>query len=232
MLKSFSLLLLFIASQAVALGLLFWKPDGPLGGYLCISYALLYLVLLPLSLTDRLRFQPLRASHLRGIGTFLLLATGLSLLLSPLDWVDESVMEQFERITTTTWGAVAICVLGPVIEEVVFRGGVQQQLKRAGLSRFMAILITALLFGIIHGNWMQAVPAVVLGIALGAMYEKYGYSLVIPAHVLNNSLGFIEMKFPQFSDFIASQTPWVAFIAGVVLMGLSLPLFYNLFKQR
>ena len=69
-------------------------------------------------------------------------------------------------------------VVAPVIEESVFRGGVYRYLK-GRTSITLSLLISGLLFGMIHGN-LQSLPGLVaVGICLGLAYELSG-SLRVP----------------------------------------------------
>ena len=56
-------------------------------------------------------------------------------------------------------------VLPAVVEELVFRGAIMQSLRRFGDS--FALLISSLLFGIVHGNLVQAPMAFLSGMAIG-----------------------------------------------------------------
>lgn len=64
-------------------------------------------------------------------------------------------------------------VIGPLSEEVIFRGMVLNGYKRSG-NAFRAILLSALLFGLMHMNFNQAAYAVFLGIAMGILAEATG----------------------------------------------------------
>ena len=64
-----------------------------------------------------------------------------------------------------------VCLLGPLAEEVVFRGMIYGRLRRA-FSLVPSMLISALLFGIYHGNWVQGIYASVFGMILAYVYEK------------------------------------------------------------
>lgn len=78
------------------------------------------------------------------------------------------------------------CVLGPVAEELLFRGIVLRTL--APFGRKLAVIVSALLFGLFHGNLLQTPYAIVLGLVLG--YCALEYRLVWPMllHVGSNIL--------------------------------------------
>ncbi|MBQ8568314.1 MAG: CPBP family intramembrane metalloprotease [Oscillospiraceae bacterium] len=80
-----------------------------------------------------------------------------------------------------------VCFLGPVLEELLFRGIVLESMKKYN-ERF-AVVFSALIFGLMHGNIPQAVNGFVVGIVLGAVYVRSG-SLVPPCiiHIFMNTL--------------------------------------------
>ena len=84
---------------------------------------------------------------------------------------------------------LAILVIGalaPVGEELFFRGFMLTRLRRVW-SAGPAILVTAIAFGVIHGEWVHGVLAMGIGIYLGLVTERT--VSVIPAvicHVANN----------------------------------------------
>lgn len=93
--------------------------------------------------------------------------------------------------STTPLGlALAIVVVGllaPVGEELFFRGYMLTRLRQAW-SPGPAILVTAIAFGIIHGEWVHGLLAAGIGVYLGLVTERAGS--VVPAmicHAVNNT---------------------------------------------
>lgn len=80
-----------------------------------------------------------------------------------------------------------VCVVGPVAEEVLFRGFVHNALERI-LGVRLALVLGAALFGLLHGLPF-ALPLALLGLLFGWLRVRYG-SLAAPAlaHALHNSL--------------------------------------------
>lgn len=86
-------------------------------------------------------------------------------------------------------GMLAIGLVGPVAEEIVFRGAIEGHLLKKWKNPKWAILVSALLFGAIHFNPAQIPFAFLIGLLLGWLYYRSGsLLLVIIIHVLNNSL--------------------------------------------
>jgi membrane protease YdiL (CAAX protease family) len=100
----------------------------------------------------------------------------------------------------SAWGvALVVVTLTPLTEEVVWRGAVQQALKRLGIPRLAAIGCTAVLFALVHWNAvpdasrLSALPALaMLGFALGWLMERTG-RLIAPvvAHAAFNAANLL-----------------------------------------
>jgi len=67
---------------------------------------------------------------------------------------------------------LVIVIIAPIFEEIVFRGIILNDFKKA-VSVKSAIIIQALLFGVFHMNLLQGVYTFILGIVLGLVYVKY-----------------------------------------------------------
>ncbi len=102
-------------------------------------------------------------------------------------------------------------LLAPLFEELLFRGLIFTQLRRYG--RCFAILLTALLFGLMHTNVLQLIAAVLLGLLLAWIRESYGLPYAILLHISNNALAIL------FNNF-AGHT--IVSIASLLIMLLGL----------
>lgn len=74
---------------------------------------------------------------------------------------------------------VAAVILAPVGEEFLCRGIIMHYAKKVSGRFWIANMIQALLFGIMHMNIVQGTYAFVIGLVLGWLYERY-QTLVIP----------------------------------------------------
>ena len=99
--------------------------------------------------------------------------------------------EQFKELSHNVIGIITIAFLAPLLEEVLFRGAIQGYMMRY-FKPWVAIVCSALIFGLIHMNPVQIVYATLLGVILGWIYYRTGSLLpVILGHVLNNSVATI-----------------------------------------
>lgn len=85
-----------------------------------------------------------------------------------------------------------IAVLGPVIEEWIFRKEILNRVRFLGEGG--AIVFTAVLFGLLHGNVSQTIFATVIGLIFGYTAVKTGrifYSVLL--HILVNSYSVVTV---------------------------------------
>lgn len=85
---------------------------------------------------------------------------------------------------------ISIAILPAILEEAMFRGAILQSLRRFGDG--FALVVSAILFGIAHGNFIQAPYSIVFGLVVG-YFTLYTGSLIpgMIAHLFNNGLSVI-----------------------------------------
>lgn len=110
------------------------------------------------------------------------------------DWLEfyEDIMERagFSGLPSPLLVLYAV-ILGPIAEELTFRGVTLASAKRA-MPFWAANLLQAFLFGAFHMNIIQGIYAFALGVILGFICEKSGciwYSIVL--HILFNLWGTV-----------------------------------------
>lgn len=110
--------------------------------------------------------------------------------------------EAYQSVTDTIglggWAILSTVVLAPILEEVLFRGLVLESCRER-FGRGAAVLISALLFGLVHGVPVQMVNAFVIGLILGYVYISTRSLLAtILLHAINNGLSYVGLAL--FSD--------------------------------
>lgn len=94
---------------------------------------------------------------------------------------------------------LAVCVLAPFAEEVIFRGVLLSALRERWGDR-TAILVSSLAFASVHVLPVAMVPIFVLALILGRLYVKSRTLwLPIATHALFNSLGLIAIYLLKWS---------------------------------
>ena len=99
---------------------------------------------------------------------------------------------------------VFVAIIGPILEELVFRKAVCDRLLPLGEG--YAVILSAVLFGLVHGNFFQFFYAAAVGALFAMVYVKTGrlrYS--ISYHIIINFLGGVIA--PWLVDRI---TPWMS----------------------
>ncbi len=126
----------------------------------------------------------------------------LDALISPLH-LPNFAEESFNMLQQGWIGILSISILAPILEELLFRGAITKKLLSL-YSPKVAILLSALVFGVIHWNPAQVVPAFLIGLLLAWMYYRTGSLIpVIVIHIINNSLSvFLNAKYPEVDSVI------------------------------
>lgn len=163
---------------------------------------------------------------------FLFLAHGVSFMIDPLGLDDDGTTKEFAEMTKDFWGVLAVCAVVPAAEEMVFRAGILRKLRQSGCGKWTAIILSAAVFGFFHGNPLQAVPAVIMGIALGWLYTKTGsVALSMLAHAANNSLACLELQFPQIEEVLMHSSNLHNVLAGITITYLGGEILYRSLRK-
>ncbi len=193
-----------------------------------LAPALLWALLLRVPLQDA--FQ-LRLPSRRGLaGTALLALGGWAVGLAIGSVLDnfqgareygEQLGQLLGKHGPLSLGAAVLLVgvLPAVCEEACFRGVVLTGLARGG-SRALAVVGSALAFGLFHVNPWHVAAATVLGLVLGyAAFESRSLLPGVLLHFVNNALQMVMVRVPAAKAVFES---WPAIGAGLVVTALAL----------
>ena len=151
-----------------------------------------------------------------AIGSFASLF--LNVLFSLLNFTESSKVygqvaaNQFSL--SLAWGILLYGIVSPITEEIVFRGLVYNRLRRT-FSLPISLITSSLLFGIYHGNIVQAFYGFLLGLLIAWIYEKYG-SFLMPVliHSTANITIYIIMSNQYLKHIVI--TPIFCLLLAVV----------------
>ncbi|WP_370773970.1 lysostaphin resistance A-like protein [Clostridium sp.] len=120
------------------------------------------------------------------------------------------------------WSLIFAGILSPIIEEMMFRGVMLNKLRRYGDK--VAIITTAILFGLFHANFSQFFYAVALGMIFAYVALKTGtikYSIIL--HIVVNIMGGVILPavIGDGSNIAAVGCVGLALLA-IVIVGLVL----------
>tara|TARA_B100000427_G_scaffold327105_1_gene337122 strand:- start:5486 stop:6280 length:795 start_codon:yes stop_codon:yes gene_type:complete len=206
------------------------------GQSLIIAPLFLYLKYKKIPIISSIRLYTINYNTMIFVALFSL---GLIVLSDELDRIIQIFFPAPEYITNlnnlfrpeTIFGGfllfIAVVILAPIGEEIVFRGFLQQVLEKNWKDITRAVLFTALVFSIIHMNPYWFVQIYILGVILGFLSWKT-QSIIAPLilHGLNNGVALLlsfsnskESNIYIWNDHVA---PWVLVVAlGCVLIGFN-----------
>ncbi len=119
-----------------------------------------------------------------------------------------------------------MAIFGPVCEELCFRGIVYRGYLKSG-NALGAVLLSSLLFGLIHMNFNQAPYAFVLGVAMALLVEATGslFSSIL-MHATFNGWSVVVMY--VYDRFLPGMTEQVEQSAGTEEMIAVISLYFVL----
>jgi len=196
----------------------------------CMPFALTYFILRKAKLTDRI--IPFNKPS-SGIETYFLVlagigicmggniitsiitnyASGLGIGFHSYDYAVEQASELPSSVSILLLNIVHTAIVPAFLEELAFRGFLMQPLRKYG--DFYAVICSAVVFGLIHGNMSQSPFAVIVGIILGLLCVYTGSMWPnILLHLSNNLISVLQ-------GYAGASTGGIRMylISGIVIYG-------------
>lgn len=173
----------------------------------------------------RMVWPAIGMSVLIAVAQLLITVSMLSLLDVDCFYQGEA-LERRQQLISGIAGALFVVVSGPIIEEIGFRGLLLDGLLKTRCHPWVAILISAVAFGLVHGLWLPFATATLFGLLAGWLYWRTGSiipSLII--HIANNSLTGIDL-INQTDTFYL-----IAIVGGLLLLAYGLWWFWKNVKK-
>lgn len=156
----------------------------------------------------------------------------ISGVLSVVESLAPSMLEKYDQLMemagiteTTLLSILSTVILAPVSEELVCRGVVFKLAGKVSPNFWVANIIQALSFGILHANWVQGIYAFALGIVLGLVYRRFqNIWLCMLLHAAMNFSGILVS--PYYSLF-PEKYVLAAFILTVLAAAAVFTLCYR-----
>lgn len=189
---------------------------------------------------NKITLQPIKSN-------FILLSIPFSLALGGISYIVLDLIERFlvpigilkDEFTDFSnmwtqfengayfWVFLSIVFIGPLFEEILFRGIVYNFLEKYKSGLFPAIL-SGVLFGIWHGQAVQSIYTAIMGIILGYTYMKTK-NLFYPVllHMLNNFYSTLPPSMQ--SDYIYNI---IDFVSVLMVVPFSIMFILKLKKYR
>ncbi|ADV42986.1 CPBP family intramembrane glutamic endopeptidase [Bacteroides helcogenes] len=147
-------------------------------------------------------------------------------VMSGLSFLPDWMHSTFDVLQSNVLGLLCITLLGPILEELLFRGAVTKVLLHK-YSPWTAILLSGLIFGIFHINPAQVVGACLSGFLFAWLYYRTG-SLIpgILIHILNNTLSVcLSVVYPDVEnthELLGDPAYLICLLVAILLLLLSL----------
>ena len=127
-----------------------------------------------------------------GFFALVVLTEALAEWLSLPDYLEET----FKVASLSSLSLWAMAMVGPVSEEIAFRYGIAGSLlESTKMSKWLVVLVSAILFSLLHMNPAQMLAAFILGLFLGWLYViTLSIWPCIICHVANNAASVILMR--------------------------------------
>ena len=114
-------------------------------------------------------------------------------------------------------GLLYVVILGPILEEIIFRGAILRSLEPFGKN--FAIVVSSLLFGLYHLSLFQGVFAFFIGLILGYCALRFSIKWAMLLHMINNG----------FAMAITYFDPSLAIALGIYAVMLALAVLAGVF---
>ena len=126
---------------------------------------------------------------------------------------------------------ISTAVIPALVEELLFRGVILSNLMPFG--RDTAILGSAFLFGLMHGNILQFLYMTLMGVVLGYVYVKTeSIWCCVLIHFFNNALSVVQETLVNCLEYDAA-TRWVGGLElAVLLLGAVSVILLILYRRR
>ena len=151
-------------------------------------------------------------------------SAGLQELLPELP---DTMSSAFKTILSNEYGYFTLCLLAPLVEELVFRGAILRAILGVFSRHWVAIAVSAAIFAIVHLNPAQMPHAFLMGLLLGWMYYRTGSILPgVALHWVNNTAAYaIYMLMPNAADSGLSGLFGGDIVRVLLAVGFSLLIF-------
>jgi membrane protease YdiL (CAAX protease family) len=155
------------------------------------------------SFADRVQVYPFNSRLLPfiiclGITAMFTVNIILNLIPFPESW-QEMLNENSDMISSSSMLMQIVCVglIGPIAEEVIFRGLMLKALRRS-MHPWVAIVLSSIVFGVVHGNPIGIIYATGMGILMGWLYHRTGSIVACSLfHMVYNLMSLFAIYIPE-----------------------------------
>lgn len=176
----------------------------------------------------------LRKFHSKAVLPIILFGLGLNVLTTfAMSFLPESILGSYQEASSALltdidiWSIILTVIVAPLVEEVVLRGLVYTRFKK-GMPVIVAMILSSLLFGLLHGHWLWALYAGIFGMVLAWTFERTKSLFAsILLHFAYNSCAMLLELVP---DTAPDWTGFLVVAVAVVFVAVGLFLFLKVPK--
>ena len=187
-----------------------------ISGLLTLAIVLAFYLIRRKKLSEALWLRPVPAPALltgASLAPALYFVVVIVLSVLPADWTESYGEASSDIVTGTVVGVISVAVVAPIVEEVIFRGLTMNRLSRV-MPGWLAVLLSAAVFGACHGEFVWFCYAFVLGAFFGFIDLRTGSILPsILAHIMFNAIGQIMTFVPE-----TEEGTEIAIVLGVLFV--------------
>ncbi len=228
-----------------------WQMKNLISGLIKTEIILILLpVLLLLRILNLNNKETLRLNKTKALNYLLVIVMGISVYITaglvmqlinfiypiPVEYI-EKFKELFSITDKSIWSILLVVgILPGICEEVLFRGFITRGFERKG--KWNAIVVTSILFGILHLDPFRLIPVILIGIWLGFLLYKTN-SLFIPivAHISNNITSLVishleDSKIIKVFVTEAGNPNFLSIILAIIIVVSALPIFLKINKEH
>ena len=175
-----------------------------------------------MSFADRVQVRPFNSRLLPfivclGITGMFTVNIILNLIPFPESW-QEMLSENSDMISSSSLFMQVVCVglISPIAEEVIFRGLMLTTLKKA-MNPWVAIVLSSIVFGVVHGNPIGIIYATGMGILMGWLYHRTGSIVACSLfHMVYNLMSLFAMYIPEQMLVIITLLSVAIFVVCII----------------
>lgn len=168
------------------------------------------------------------------IGSVAAIAVGSSVLLNiamgliPWERIPGSYVVQNSEVMFSIPFWVCILnyvIIAPLVEELLFRGCIFGDLKEI-MPVWGAILLSAVFFGVYHGNLQQGIYAFLCGVILAVIYQLTdSFWMPVLFHALANLISTVSYEYNKIGEMLGNPVSLVI-LSVIMLAGIATFIYY------
>ena len=130
---------------------------------------------------------------------------------------------------------LVLALLPAIAEELFFRGALQKTILRMSGKPWLSILISSVIFALLHNSVFKLLPILTLGILLGTVYyvtRNLWYNITI--HFLNNAFAVLSVYYAGKSEVLkklSGDDMTVPFYAALISLIIAVGIIYFMKKE-